>query len=107
MKQMLPLMLLCCILATTNVHAQSDNKLMSGIRWLQQRLDSSAVRSVDPEYIEVPKQPWRVILRTKLNKTDVETNNLNDFQQNRFLLLHMEFNSELGTSSGFWVECRY
>ena len=89
MKQMLPLMLLCCFLATTNVHAQSDNKLMSGIRWLQQRLDSSAVRSVDPEYIEVPKQPWRVILRTKLNKTDVETNNLNDFQQNRFLLLHV------------------
>lgn len=106
MKQTLPLMLLCCFLATTNVHAQSDNKLMSGIRWLQQRLDSSAVRSVDPEYIEVPKQPWRVILRTKLNKTDVETNNLNDFQQNRFLLLHMEFNSELGTSSGFWVGYR-
>jgi len=106
MRQTLPFILLCLMLATTSVHAQTDNKLMSGIRWLQQRLDSSAVRSVDPDYIEVPKQPWRIISRTKLNMTDVKTANINDFQQNRYLVLLMNFDSELGASSGFWVGYR-
>lgn len=58
---------------TDSVGSQkSKSKLMLRLRQVQHHLDTKAKSKVDSHYIEVPKKPWRVILRYKENTVDVD-----------------------------------
>jgi len=63
------LCLLMCIVVSVNAQ-QKDSWARRTTRNIQQRLDSALFRRVDTTYIEVPKKPWRVILRPKVNQID-------------------------------------
>ena len=74
---------------------------------LREYLDSAAMRKVDPHYIEVPKKPWRIILREKENVVDVDyysyfeqpgTHDVSDWR--------MCFEPPTAASIGFWVGYR-
>jgi len=49
-------------------------------------MDSSAVRKVDRNYIEVPERPWRVVLRTKTDefKMDVDSYFDDEYLEEKF-----------------------
>ena len=76
--------IICCLLFSLNVAVQGqettdsvttqENKsgLMARLHQIQQYLDNKAKKKVDSNYIEVPKKPWRVILRYKENVVDVD-----------------------------------
>ena len=61
MKRSLYFLLCLCILP---VSAQ-ENRFRKTLGKLQAYLDSSAVRKVDTNYIEVPRMPWRIAIREK------------------------------------------
>ena len=61
MKRSLYFLLCLCILP---VSAQ-ENRFRKTLGKLQAYLDSSAVRKVDTNYIEVPRMPWRIAVREK------------------------------------------
>ena len=74
---MLGKMIIGSLLFSLNVTAQepetidsvapkkNSETLTSLFHQVQQFLDSAAMKKVDPLYIEVPKKPWRIILRYK------------------------------------------
>ena len=51
---------------------KKKHTLMDRIHQVQAFLDKRAKSSVDPNFIEVPEKPWRVILRNKNHDVDVE-----------------------------------
>ena len=78
---MVRIIIICCLLCSLNAAAQetdsvstqkSESGLMVRLHQLQQYLDNKAKSAVDPQYIEVPDKPWRVILRYKENAVDVD-----------------------------------
>lgn len=58
--------------------AQEESKLKQAWRMLQERLDSSAIRKFDQRYIEVPKNPWRVVLRGKTDEFNMQVDSYID-----------------------------
>lgn len=65
-------LILTTMLAATSLAAPAqDGWLKRTAYWLKHRLDSMIVQKYDSAYIEVPKQPWRVVLRTKLSDIDM------------------------------------
>ena len=64
---------ICGLLFSMNVAAQeakdsvsteqSKPTMMERLHQVQQYLDEKAKAKVDPNYIEVPDKPWRVVLR--------------------------------------------
>lgn len=42
------------------------------LKWLLAYLDSSAVDGIDQRYIEVPKKPWQIVVRSNINQSDLK-----------------------------------
>ena len=81
--------------------------LTGRLHQVQQHLDSSATKKVDPHYIEVPKKPWRVILRYKQNMVDVDyTQSLYFPEYNEHSEWKLHFKPPAASSVGFWVGYR-
>jgi hypothetical protein len=112
------LCLLMCIVVSVNAQ-QKDSWARRTTRNIQQRLDSALFRRVDTTYIEVPKKPWRVILRPKINQIDTRVTSImdddmiakmgNDWEMdltgvNVDWLLKLE--QPMSTSVGVWVGYR-
>jgi hypothetical protein len=104
---------------TTNVAAQAQEttdsvstqkskpSLMARIRQVQQYLDTKAKKKVDPNYIEVPDKPWRVILRYKENGVDVDyTHSVDIPAYNEHSDWNLCFEPPVASSIGFWVGYR-
>ena len=85
---------------------KKDCKFVSFVKKLQNHLDSSAVRAVDTQYIEVPKLPWRIIARQTFRGCDILSDNLNQLTKDASLEVRMRFNPGLSFSTGFWVGYR-
>ena len=80
---------LCCLLFSLSVAGQELDSLDSvhgntprvhstltdRLHQVQEYLDAAARKKVDPRYIEVPKKPWRVVLRYKETAFDVDYSN--------------------------------
>ena len=83
---------ICCLMLLLNVAAQAQEttdsvttdsvstqttkqKLMARLGKVQRYLDAKARAKVDSNYIEVPKKPWRVVLRYKESVYDVDYSN--------------------------------
>ena len=77
--------------------------LMKRLGQVQQFLDNKAKKKVDPQFIEVPEKPWRVILRYKANEVDVDFDNTTYFDESEHSDWHLGFDPPTATSIGFWV----
>ena len=110
--------IICCLLCSLNAAAQeqettdsdstqkSKSSLMTRLEQVQQYLDKKA-KKVDPHYIEVPEKPWRVILRYKENKVDVDYNQSVDIPAtNEYSDWNLCFEPPVASSVGFWVGYR-
>lgn len=108
--------IICCLLFSWNVAVQGqettdsvttqENKsgLMARLHQIQQYLDNKAKKKVDSNYIEVPKKPWRVILRYKENVVDVDYSQSLDFPAtNEQADWNLCFEPPVASSVGFWV----
>ena len=42
------------------------------LKWLQTYIDSSSVKGVDQRYIEIPKKPWQIVVRSNINQSDLK-----------------------------------
>ena len=80
---------------------------MGRLHQVQEYLDSAAMRKVDPRYIEVPKKPWRVILRYKQTAVDVDYDNHIDLPEwNESSDWRLCIDPPTSASIGFWVGYR-
>ena len=99
--------LLCLLSAGTSAQSDSTHTFMGRIRQVQQYLDNKAKSKVDPNYIEVPEKPWRVVLRYKENAVDVDYEHSADFPDtNERLEWKLCFEPPVASSVGFWVGYR-
>ena len=109
----------CCLLFSLNTAGQETDStrceqqkkthhtLKSRLYQVRDYLDSAAVRKVDPLYVEVPKNPWRVILHTKVKATDVDyMNTVHEPGPNNYSDWDICFRPPVGTSIGVWVGYR-
>ena len=116
---MLGRMIICCLLFSLNVTAQGQemadsvskqngkSNLIARLRQAQQYLDTKAKKKVDPNYIEVPDKPWRVILRYKENAVDVDYSQSIDIPvYNEHSDWNLCFEPPVASSVGFWVGYR-
>ena len=113
---MVRIIIICCLLCSLNAAAQetdsvstqkSESGLMVRLHQLQQYLDNTAKSAVDPNYIEVPEKPWRVILRYKENAVDVDYSQSVDIPAtNEHSDWHLCFEPPVASSVGFWVGYR-
>ena len=115
-------MIICCLLLALNAAGQetidsvstqektdSTTSLVKRLYQVQQFLDTKAKKKVDPNYIEVPDKPWRVIMRYKENAVDVDFNNTLeslDPSNHSYLDWRLCFEPPVAASIGFWVGYR-
>ena len=112
-------MMICCLLFSLNAAAQgpetpdsvstqeSKPDLMTRLHQVQDFLDTKAKAKVDPQYIEVPEKPWRVILRYKENVVDVDYTHSVDLPgYNEHAEWNLCFEPPVASSIGFWVGYR-
>ena len=80
---------------------------MDRLQDVQEYLDVRARAKVDPNYIEVPAKPWRVILRYKENMVDVDYDNYTENPgTNESADWRLCFEPPIASSIGFWVGYR-
>ena len=65
MKGIPVFLLFMCVLSAS----AQENKFKKTLNKLQAYLDSSAVRKVDTNYIEVPRMPWRIATSLPVQQT--------------------------------------
>jgi hypothetical protein len=115
-------MIICCLLFALNAAGQetidsvstqektdSTTSLVKRLYQVQQFLDTKAKKKVDPNYIEVPDKPWRVIMRYKENAVDVDFSNTLeslDPGDHSYLDWRLCFEPPVAASIGFWVGYR-
>ena len=63
--------LLLLLLMTLSASAQKDFFLFKAARAVKNYLDSSVIKTVDSNYIVVPKRPWQLILRHNIDQMRV------------------------------------
>jgi hypothetical protein len=110
---------ICSLLFSMNVAAQdkapidtttiqqSKPSMMDRLHQVQQYLDEKAKAKVDPNYIEVPDKPWRVVLRYKETVFDVDySNSVGNPQAGDGMDWEMCFEPPLSPSLGVWAGYR-
>ena len=115
---------ICCLLLLLNVAAQAQEttdsvttdsvstqttkqKLMARLGKVQRYLDKKARAKVDSNYIEVPKKPWRVVLRYKESVYDVDySNSVGSPAAGDGMDCEMRFEPPLSASLGVWAGYR-
>ena len=115
---------ICCLLFLLNVAAQAQEttdsvttdsvstqttkqKLMARLNKVQHFLDAKAMAKVDSNYIEVPKKPWRVVLRYKESVYDVDySNSVGSPAAGNGMDWDMSFEPPLSASLGVWAGYR-
>ena len=117
---MIRIIIVCGLMFSLNVAGQEQGTIdsmptqdstkttfMDRIHQLQQLLDDKARKKVDPNYIEVPDKPWRVIVRYKENGVDVDYENTFEVPETQTRAdWKLNFNPPTANSIGFWVGYR-
>lgn len=101
--------ILLCLPSTPGIMAQNDSINPGLIRAIGNRLDTKTFSKYDPNYIDVPERPWRVILRGKMdeNKIDFNTGSTWLFDGVQYEMdITMKFDSEINKAAGIWVGYR-
>ena len=97
------------LFAATDVLAQNESGLRYKLISFQQKLDSAAVRKYNPQFIEVPQYPWRIIIRSKLDQSNIDfvsNNTLMVNGQENFITMDMGIHSRLNSTAGIWIGYR-
>ncbi len=98
-----------CILSATGSMAQTDSIKPNFIKAFGNRLDTKAHLKYDPNYIDVPEKPWRVILRGKTDENRIDLNTVNTWSldgDKYNMDMTMSFDSEISKAAGVWVGYR-
>ena len=66
------LLLGCVGVAAQEPEPKKQSFLLKGLYWVKTLIDSSAVSGVDRSYIEQPKRPWAVEVRTDASETTLK-----------------------------------
>lgn len=85
---------------------KSQNLVVKGLMWVKTLIDSMAVANVDRSYIEQPRKPWAVEVRTSASQSrlDMEADwNLADIRE---AWIRSETDNGFSTSMGAWVGYR-
>jgi hypothetical protein len=109
--------IICSLLFSLNAAAQetidtvstqkSKSTLMVRLRQVQQYLDNKAKKKVDPQYIEVPEKPWRVVPRYNATVYDVDySNSIGDPSAGDGIDWELCFEPPLASSVGVWAGYR-
>ena len=92
-------------------HMASDSAkgkpvLLQPLYWVKTLIDSSAVATVDRNYIEQPKPSWAIEARTTLNQTTLKVTSTWDDLEDGPTDLWMKSKNGLSTSAGLWLGYR-
>ena len=92
-------------------HMASDSAkgkpvLLQPLYWVKTLIDSSAVATVDRNYIEQPKPSWAIEARTTLNQTTLKVTSTWDDPEDGPTDLWMKSKNGLSTSAGLWLGYR-
>ena len=111
--------IICCLLFSLNAAAQEQETIDSlstqntkttmvdRLHRVQTFLDDKAQKKVDPNYIEVPDKPWRVILRYKESVFDVDYyNSIGDLAAGNGADWQLCFEPPASASIGVWAGYR-
>ncbi len=81
--------------------------LLKGLYWVKTLIDSSAVQGVDRSYIEQPKRPWAVEVRTDASETILKMHTDFDFEDDDVMgSMSTVTRNGFSTSLGAWVGYR-
>ena len=101
--------LCCCILLSAQDKKPWPLRVLHSVKTY---IDSSAVRGIDPNYIQVPKKPWAVMLKYKTNDMDLHSTSTMDHEMMAEKGLYGELNWESAfkprseVSIGAWIGYR-
>ena len=70
--------LLLLLLTTLAVSAQKDFFLFKAARAVKNYVDSSVIKTADSSYIVVPKKPWQLIVRHKIDRMGLKMHSVID-----------------------------
>ena len=92
-------------------HMASDSAkgkpvLLQPLYWVKTLIDSSAVATVDRNYIEQPKPSWAIEARTTLNQATLKVTSTWDDLEDGPTDLWMKSKNGLSTSAGLWLGYR-
>ena len=99
------------ILSTLQVVAQEPEPkkqpfILKGLYWVKTLIDSSAVSGVDRSYIEQPKRPWAVEVRTDASETTLKMHTDVDFGNDVMGNMRAVTRNGFSTSLGAWIGYR-
>ena len=99
------------LLGTIQVYAQeSESKkqpfILKGLYWVKTLIDSSAVRGVDRSYVEQPKRPWAVEVRTDASETTLKMHTDIEYEDDIMGNMTSVTKNGFSTSLGAWVGYR-
>ena len=97
--------LLLLLLTTLAVSAQKDFFLFKAARAVKNYVDSSVIKTADSSYIVVPKKPWQLIVRHKIDRMGLKMHSVIDTDEE-----YMNWTPYVGTraanSLGLWFGYR-
>ena len=96
---------LLLLLMTLPASAQKDFFLFKAARSVKNYLDSSVIKSVDSNYIAVPKKPWQLIVRHKIDQMRITMHSVVD-DDDVFLDWTPTVVTNAANSVGLWLGYR-
>lgn len=97
--------LLLLLLMTLSASAQKDFFLFKAARSVKNYLDSSVIKTVDSNYIVVPKRPWQLILRHNIDQMRVIMHSVID-DEYMFLDWTPTIRTNTANTIGLWLGYR-
>ncbi|MBR2205229.1 MAG: DUF4421 family protein [Prevotella sp.] len=86
--------------------AKGKPVLLQPFYWVKTLIDSSAVATVDRSYIEQPKLPWSVELRTEFSQSSQKTTSGWSYEGVQYGTVTTRTDNGFSTSVGLWVGYR-
>ena len=101
------LLLLCPLWALAqDGERKSQPAVVKGAYWVKGLIDTMAVSGIDQDYLEVPKRPWQVELRSTANESSLKMDGVWDNGQGQKMTISSMSSSGFFTSLGVWAGYR-
>ena len=105
------LLLLILMMSMTAYAGDGENEkkqpaVVKGLMWVKTLIDSMAVATVDRSYIEQPKKPWSVELRTEAGENLLKMTSDMPALSGGVATLTAETSNGFSTSAGLWLGYR-
>ena len=105
MKAKSTYILLFFLLMSLSASAQKDFFLFKAARAVKNYLDSSVIKSVDSNYIVVPKRPWQLILRHNIHQMRINMHSVQE-SETEFLNWSPTLRTHTSNNIGLWIGYR-